>query len=227
MKILYLLLFVSFTAYSESIQLMPISSGGNSDVLSTGQSNAVVSIINAVAPTNSGITAAVAATQIASTNNAIIQPNINSASNSVVITGQASVNTASNSVVGTGQTSVNTASNSVVGTMQTSINTSSNLVYVSANAAINTSSNSIVTNLPPRASYVAMTNTTTGVIGNVLMTSGHVDTNGSPAGIWTNLQPFNMEYHIATNAFTNWIIGYYTFTNADGRVCSIPVGTNQ
>jgi len=151
------------------------------------------------------------------------QPLINTASNSVLGNAQTAINTSSNSVFGSALTQINTTSNSLNGT----INSASNSVYANANTAINVSSNSITTNLPPRANYPALTNTTTGVIGNVLLTTSHLDTNGSPAAIWTNLQPFNMEFHVATNAFTNIVVGYIgPLTNIDGLKFYIPIGTN-
>lgn len=86
-------------------------------------------------PTN-GETAAQAAAQIASTNNAIIIPNIN---------------TSSNLVYGNALTQINTTSNS----LNTSINTSSNSVFGNA-------TNSAIQALPSRTNFFQVTNATAG-----------------------------------------------------------------
>ncbi len=82
MKITTIFFLFPVSLLAQTIQIIPI--GGNSSTLSDGQSNQVITLINNVAPTNGGITAAQAATQINSTNTSVTIPEINTASNNIV-----------------------------------------------------------------------------------------------------------------------------------------------
>lgn len=170
---------------------------------------------NGGGPTN-GQTAAQVAAQITSTNDNIIVP-----------TRTTAINTSSNLVYANAIAAINTASNLTYLNAIAAINSSSNLVYLNAIIAINVSSNSVVTNLPPRANYLAFTNSTVGLSRQVPLSQAHNDTNGSPAATWTNLFIGDLEYHAATNSFTNWIVGFLQVTNKDGLIFQIPIGTNQ
>ncbi len=186
------------------------------------QINTTSNLLNTLVNTSSNLVYGNGVTQINTTSN-LLNTQINTSSNLTYGNAVTQINTTSNLL----NTLVNTSSNLNFANTITAINTSSNLVYGNAQIAINTSSNSVVTNLPPRANYPALTNSVTGTLGNVLMTTTHLDTNGSPAALWTNLQMINLEFHISTNAFTNVVVGYIgPLTNIDGFRFYIPVGTN-
>lgn len=80
------------------------------------------------------------------------------------------------------------------------------------------------TNWAQAANYLHVSGTNTP--GQVPISTGTNDSHNSPVSV-NGFLPFTaLTFTVASNAFTNVVIGYLKFTNGDGRLITIPCGTN-
>jgi len=78
---------------------------------------------------------------------------------------------------------------------------------------------------PASTNYISTTNLTSS-LNQVPLSLGTTNAFGSQATKFGNLPFTACNFVVASNAFTNVVIGYFRVTNSDGLVLCIPAGTN-